>query len=479
MSGTSSPVLVWFRRDLRLADNPALAEAVRSGRPVLAVYVHDEAAAGAWPEGGASRWWLHHSLKALAASLAGLGARLHLARGEAAAVLAGLAAAVGAGLVVWNRRTEPWAARQEREVAARLAGMGVEAHAFSAALLFEPDAVRSKAGTPFQVFTPFWRACLAAPPPLRPLPPPNAINGLVIDGLPGGERLEEWEMLPAAPDWSGGIRAAWAPGEAAAGQRLAGFLADGLAGYAVDRDRPDHERTSRLSPHLHFGEISLRQVFHAVDAAPPGEGARRFLAELGWREFSAHLLHRHADLPEWPLRPEFARLEWRDDPAGLEAWRRGLTGYPLVDAGMRQLWATGWMHNRVRMVAASFLVKDLLVHWRDGEAWFWDTLVDADLASNAASWQWVAGCGADAAPFFRVFNPALQGAKFDPAGGYIRRWCPELARLPDRWLNQPWAAPPLALAEAGIRLGVTYPAPIVDHDAARRRALEAFGRLSQ
>ena len=475
MPPDTAPVIVWFRRDLRLADNPALSAAAQTGRPVIPVHILQPGEAGLWSEGGASRWWLHHSLDSLSQSLTALGAPLRLLRGSAAVTLATLARQVGAHTVMWNRRTEPWANHQDQEVAAALADQGVTPRSFNAALLFKPGAITSQSGTAFKVFTPFWKACLAAPPPADPLPAPPILPSSPL-GEPG-ERLEDWGLRPTAPDWAQGLRRDWRPGEAAAAERLSQFLNRALPQYASGRDRPGQDGTSRLSPHLHFGEVSPRQVFHAIrQAAEPGESRDRFLAELGWREFSAQLLHQQPDLPSHPLRPEFQNLGWRDDPAGLAAWQRGLTGYPLVDAGMRQLWATGWMHNRVRMVVASFLVKDLLIPWQLGEAWFWDTLVDADLASNAASWQWVAGCGADAAPFFRIFNPVLQGEKFDPDGAYVRRWCPELARLPDRWLHQPWKASAAILGPAGIRLGETYPTPVVDHDQARKRALAALAQ---
>lgn len=476
MPSNSAPVIVWFRRDLRLADNPALSEAAASGRPVIPVYIHQTDAAGPWVEGGASRWWLHHSLDSLGRSLAALGNPLRLLRGPAQTVLVQLVQETGAAAVLWNRRTEPWANRQDVAIAAELTAQGITPRSFNAALLFKPGAITTQSGLPFKVFTPFWKACLAAPPPAPPLPPPAALRSSPLGAA--GDTLAHWRLLPTTPDWAEGLRQSWQPGEAVAQARLTEFLSQSLTRYAGDRDLPGRPGTSRLSPHLHFGEISPRQMFHAVrQTGEPGAGSERFLAELGWREFSAQLLHQCPDLPERPLRPEFERLEWRDDPSGLKAWQQGRTGYPIVDAGMRELWATGWMHNRVRMVVASFLVKDLLVPWQAGEAWFWDTLVDADLASNAASWQWVAGCGADAAPFFRVFNPVLQGEKFDADGGYVRQWCPELANLPDKWLHQPWRAPTDVLRRAGVALGLTYPAPVVDHDMARKRALAAFAEL--
>ncbi|MBC7951282.1 MAG: deoxyribodipyrimidine photo-lyase [Rhodospirillaceae bacterium] len=470
MSSESAPVIVWFRRDLRLADNPALTEAAALGRPVIAIYIHQPD--GVWREGGASRWWLHHSLDSLGRSLWALGIKLHLLRGPAEDVLIRLAQQTGAHSVLWNRRTEPWANHQDTALASTLTGLGITPRSFNAALLFKPGIITTQAGRPFKVFTPFWKACLAAPPPAPPLASPAALRPW--NGTLAGESLDQWGLLPTKPDWAGGLRQSWQPGEAVAQSRLTEFLSESLTEYAVNRDHPAQPGTSRLSPHLHFGEISPRQMFHAIRrTAEPGLGSERFLAELGWREFSAHLLHDYPDLPARPLRREFENLPWRHDPDGLTAWQQGRTGYPIVDAGMRQLWATGWMHNRVRMVAASFLVKDLLIPWQDGEAWFWDTLVDADLASNAASWQWVAGCGADAAPFFRVFNPVLQSEKFDPTGAYVRQWCPELAALPDKWLHQPWRAPADVLRRAGVVLNK----PLVDHDMARKRALAAFAEL--
>ncbi|MCC7276306.1 MAG: deoxyribodipyrimidine photo-lyase, partial [Alphaproteobacteria bacterium] len=471
------PVIAWFDRDLRLADQPMLAAAAACGRPTIPLFILDEAGHGAWPPGAASRWWLHHSLAALQRGLADLGLPLVLRRGPAEAVLRDLLAETGAAAVHWCRRYEPALRARDRRIGSALAASGVEARSFDGGLLCEPEEARTAGGRPFRVFGPYWRAVLARGAPPQPEPaarpaPPAAV--------PGGDHLDAWGLRPTRPDWAGGLREAWRPGEAGARERLRRFLDEDLRGYRRLRDRPDRQATSRLSPHLHFGELSARTIWHAVatrtaaDATLAGD-AEAFLRELGWREFSYQLLVAHDRLPEEPLRAEFTHFPWRRAAGELRAWQHGLTGYPIVDAGMRQLWRTGWMHNRVRMIVASFLVKDLLVPWQEGEAWFWDTLVDADLASNAASWQWVAGCGADAAPYFRVFNPVLQGAKFDPDGGYVRRFVPELARLPAAHIHRPWAAPPAILAAAGLRLGTDYPAPIVDHAAARRRALEAFG----
>jgi deoxyribodipyrimidine photo-lyase len=467
------PVIVWFRRDLRLADNPALSAAAATGRPVVAVYILDEP--GPWPMGEASRWWLHGSLRALAAALEKLGAHLILRRGKSQAVLDALIGESGAEAVYWNRCYEPHAIARDSAIKAALKTRNVAAESFNGALLFEPWALRTQTGAPFKVFTPFHKAALRAPSPRAPQPAPKALNAMTH--VVPSDTLASWGLRPTTPDWAGGLRAAWTPGEAAALDRLTAFLDRAVAGYAQGRDLPGEARTSRLSPHLHFGEIGPHQVWHATLAHEQNAGTASYLRELIWREFAHHLLYHFPTLPEAPLRGEFARFPWRTDAAALSAWRRGRTGYPIVDAGLRELWATGWMHNRVRMIAASFLVKHLLLPWQAGAAWFWDTLVDADLANNAAGWQWVAGCGTDAAPYFRVFNPVLQGEKFDHGGEYVRRWVPELAGLPDAWIHQPWAAPADVLARAGVRLGITYPAPIVGLGEGRNRALKAFQRI--
>jgi len=472
---TAAPTLLWFRLDLRLTDNPALAAAVAAGRPVIPVFVLDDADAGSRAMGGASRWWLHHSLAALAEALSTRGVGLVLRRGPAAEVIRRLVEETGAAAVFWNRRYEPWASRRDAAIKTDLRNRGVEVRSFNSALLREPWEIETRTGGPYKVFTPFWKALRATVETATPTPPPARLPAPAR--MPAGDTLGDWALTPSRPDWADGLRAAWVPGEVAALKRLDTFLDEPVLDYARKRDLPAEPATSRLSPHLHFGEIGPRQAWHAaVTRHEPGR-TDKFLSELAWREFAHHLLYHFPDLPDAPLRPEFAGFPWADDKQGLRAWQRGRTGYPIVDAGLRELWATGWMHNRVRMIVASFLIKDLLIPWQAGEAWFWDTLVDADLANNAASWQWVAGCGADAAPFFRVFNPSLQGAKFDPDGAYVRRWVPELAGLPDAAIHTPWAARPLDLADSGIRLGRDYPTPIVDHAAARDRALAAFKQL--
>jgi len=474
------PVLVWLRQDLRLGDHPALTAAVATGAPVLPFYVLDDATPGSWRMGGASRWWLHHSLASLGAAVEQRGGALWLGRGAALEVIPALARKLKAGAVHLTRSYEPWAGKLEQQVREALASDGIGCKRFPGALLREPEEIRTFAGEPFRVYTPFWRALASAGEPGPVLPPPAEIAR--PPRIPKSDRLDNWQLLPKRPNWAEGFAPVWRPGEEGAAQRLEGFLAS-IADYADERNRPDLPSTSRLSPHLHFGEISPRACWHAVRAAAArrngrgDKGGETFLRELVWREFSYNLLFHWPDLPEKPFRREFGAFPWSSDAVRLRAWQRGRTGFPIVDAGMRELWATGWMHNRVRMIAASFLVKDLLVPWQAGEEWFWDTLVDADLASNAASWQWVAGSGADAAPYFRIFNPVKQGTTFDPEGSYVRRWVPELARLPLAYLHAPWTAPEDVLAEAGVVLGRTYPPPIIDHVKARDEALAAFARI--
>jgi deoxyribodipyrimidine photo-lyase len=407
--------LVWFRQDLRLTDNPALAAALERGGPVIPVYIWAPEEEGDWPPGAASKWWLSRSLAALAAGLEKRGSHLLIRTGPTAEALARLVSETGAAAVLWNRRYEPAAVARDTRVKADLRAQGVAAESFNGSLLFEPWTVSNQAGKPFRIFTPFWKACMnrALPPLAKDAPqhlpaPEHWPASLPLDGL----RLEP------AIDWASGFREVWQPGEAGAADRLERFVAEAAAHYETDRNRPGLTGTSRLSPHLHFGEISPGQVWRAAAGSQP------FLRQLVWREFAYHLLFHFPESPRTPLRPEHEG--WKPDPEKLRAWTRARTGYPLVDAGMRELWRTGWMHNRVRMVAASVLVKNMGLGWREGAAWFWDTLVDADLANNTLGWQWVAGCGADAVPYFRVFNPTLQAAKFDPNGDYLRRWAAPL-----------------------------------------------------
>ena len=475
-SNRDHPTILWLRQDLRLADQPALVAAVARGGPVIAIYILDEERPGRWRPGGASHWWLHHSLGRLGDRLAAHRIPLVLRKGPPASILPALVRETGAGAVYWCRCYEPYARGRDEALKASLRETGLDARSFNGSLLFEPWTIAKPDGGGYRVFGAFWRACLAAPAPPAPAPaPPRPPEG----DRPEGHALDALGLLPQAPDWAGGLRARWIPGEAGARDGLARLLDERLGRYGEARDQPGRAATSELSAALHFGEISPRTIFHAVRMRAAEEpalaaSAAKFLSELGWREFAHHLLFHNPDMPDMPLDPTYRNFPWAEDDGGFRAWTKGLTGYPIVDAGMRELWQTGFMHNRVRMIAASFLVKDLLIPWQQGEAWFWDTLVDADLANNAMNWQWVAGSGADAAPFFRILNPVLQGERFDAAGGYVRRFLPEIAKLPDRFLHKPWTAPTQCLAEAGITLGKTYPYPIIDHVVARRRALGAF-----
>ncbi len=468
----TEPVLVLFRNDRRIADNGALAAAADSGRPVVAVFILDEDSPGVRPHGGASRWWLRHSLAALAAKLETLGLPLTLRRGSTATIVDELIAETGAGTVLWNRRYQPAGIAVDAALKHTLPERGVRADSFDGALLHEPSRLTTGTGGFYKVFTPFWNALASGHEPRDPIDAPEAIRRYGPDLF--SERLDELVLLPSSPDWAGGLREAWTPGETGARALLDEFLDSGLAGYEDKRDLPTLAATSRLSPHLAHGEITPYQILAALRGAGASPGAAKFRKEIGWREFCGHLLFHNPDLASRNFQPAFDAFPWTDDNGAVRAWQAGRTGYPIVDAGMRELWLTGTMHNRVRMIAASFLTKHLLVDWRVGERWFWETLVDADPASNPANWQWVAGSGADAAPYFRIFNPVLQGEKFDPDGDYVRRFVPELARLPTRFLHKPWLAPVSALTEAGVMLGRDYPAPMVDHAKARERALAAY-----
>lgn len=474
------PVLIWFCDDLRLGDHPALAAAARSDAAVIPVFVLDDASAGSWRYGGASRWWLHRSLGALSRDLASLGSRLVLRRGETRRILIELARETGAAAVYCSRGVTPGRRRLETALKSDFDRLGVAFRRFGGCSLRDPEELRTQSGDPYRVFSPFWKAASKTynPGPRRDRPdalaPPEC--------WPESDALSRWELDPASPNWAEGWDERWRPGETGASDALGNFVERGLKTYREERDRPDLDATSRLSPHLRFGEISPRDCWRAVSAAAAADagraaGGETFLKELGWREFSYYLLHHFPHLPEENFQPKFDVFPWADDKDALRAWRRGQTGYPIVDAGMRELWKTGWMHNRARMITASFLTKHLLIDWRMGQVWFWDTLLDADLANNAASWQWVAGSGADAAPYFRIFNPVLQGEKFDPDGNYVRKWVPEIAALPNTHIHKPWEASSEILAQARIALGSDYPAPIVDHKCARKRALGSFESL--
>ncbi len=471
---TPRPAIVWFRRDLRLADNGALAAAAAEGRPVIALYVMEPDGPDGLALGAAQRWWLHHSLDALARSLQPHGVPLVLRTGTAVDVLEALVAQTGAEAIYWNRHYTPQRMATDSALKASLIGRGLEARSFPGALMHEPTKVRTGTGGPFKVYTPFWRAFGTQVQVHTPQEAPADLIGYA--GSLQSDTLADWNLLPKKPDWSGGLADAWTPGEAGAQERLAAFCEGPLDGYSDNRNLPDRDSTSRLSPHLAFGEITPAQAWWAAKEAgriPHGD-LETFQKELVWREFSWHLLANFDDLKTVNFNRTFDAFPWADDEALLAAWERGQTGYPIIDAGMRQLWQTGWMHNRVRMIVGSFLVKHSLIDWRHGEKWFWDTLVDADAASNTASWQWVAGSGADAAPYFRVFNPVLQGEKFDPEGRYVKLFVPELVDLDMKYIHKPWDAPPAVLARAGIALGRTYPRPVVGLAEGRDKALKAY-----
>jgi deoxyribodipyrimidine photo-lyase len=480
---SSSPVLAWFRDDHRLTDNPALAAAAATGSKILCFAVVDDGSDGLRPLGSAARWWLHGSLQALGEALERAGSQLVLFRASTLSVVEKVTRDTGAPRY---SGTDAMARRRLSSTAPfkkRLTDRGIKAHSFNARLLHEPWEITNQAGKPFQVFTPYLRSVMARTI-AAPISAPKRISGgawpslLLASAIP----LAKLGLEPSSPDWAGGMRNQWQRGEEAAQTSFKRFLREGLKGYADNRDRPSLPGTSRLSPHLRFGEIGPRQIWHAVTAQlahEPGlaRDAEKYLSEIVWRDFSHQLLHFHPHLPDRPHSSRFDNFPWVEDEKSLRAWQKGLTGYPIVDAGMRQLWQTGWMHNRVRMIVASFLVKHLLTDWRQGETWFWDTLVDADAANNAFSWQWIAGSGPDSAPFHRIFNPVTQGEKFDPDGDYIRAFVPELAGLPSAFIHKPWDAPLDILYAARIRLGETYPDPIVPHGSARERALEAFRSL--
>lgn len=476
-----APVFVWFRDDLRLSDHPALHAAVQTGLPIFCFYVLDETSPQRRPMGGAAKWWLHHGLSALRESLTQLGGDLHIFEGAAEGVVERLVDQLKPSAVFWNRRYDDAGMAVDARIKTSLRDQGIVAESYNGALLREPWEVKNGAGLPFKVFTPFWKSLQGLGSPPAPLPAPE--KGFFHKGL-DTLAVADLALLPTKPDWAGGMRAEWQVGEMAAQKRLYDFMTHDLKGYADNRDRPDLASTSRLSPYLRFGHITPRQIWYVVRQAEnhgtfSSRDAEKFLAEVGWREFSHHLLYQFPDLAFKNFQPRFDAFPWGQNGAFLLAWQRGLTGYPIVDAGMRELWQTGWMHNRVRMIAASFLIKHLLIPWQRGEEWFWDTLVDACPANNAASWQWVAGSGADAAPYFRIFNPMLQGEKFDPNGDYVRRYVPELARVPAPLIHKPWLGSPELLRSYGVTLGATYPKPLVEHEKAREKALEAFQALGR
>lgn len=470
--------IVWLRQDLRLHDNPALWTAVQEGL-CIPIYIYDEETL---PFGGASKWWLHHSLLSMQQNLRKRGYPFYILRGKPLAILEEIISTIGAKNVVWNRCYEPAVIDRDTHIKSTLESRGIRVNSFNGSLLFEPWEIQNKQGNFFKVFTPFWKHCLQQPVseslPEIPNAAPSHPKSFDIKDL----SLESLNLLPTQPDWSGGIQSAWTPGEGSALKLLDTFIHSKIENYKSHRDFLDKDATSKLSPHLHFGEISPKYIWHQVQSYLTVSqdnltGAQHFLSELGWREFSYHLLFHAQHLPFQAFRPEFESFPWQTDERDLKAWQHGKTGIPVVDAGMRELWHTGYMHNRVRMIVASFLTKNLLISWQKGSEWFWDTLVDADLANNSASWQWVAGSAADAAPYFRIFNPVTQGEKFDPEGNYVRKWVPELSRLETKYIHQPWTADNCTLVSAGIELGKTYPSPIVDLKATRQRALDAYAKI--
>ena len=473
--------LVWFRRDLRLSDNAALSAALRTDRPLILLFIDQRDRALGSAPGAAADWWLQASLASLENDIVARGGRLDLLRGDPAEIIPALARSHGLAEVFWNRSGEPAIDARDRDIADALQRSGIKPHAFAGTTLVDPANLLTGAGTPYKVFSAFWRAALRKLEPNTALPPPQYLPP--GPPVPGAMRPAALALDPADPDWAAGFRTGWQPGESGGAARLQTFLDAALDAYPEGRDRPDRPGTSRLSPHLGFGEISPRQVWHAVQQRLAGgasyQPAEKFLAEIGWREFAYYLLHHFPDIRTANFNASFNAFPWREDAAGFQAWTRGQTGIPLVDAGMRQLWTTGWMHNRVRMVCASFLVKHLRCDWRRGMAWFEHTLVDADRAVNAASWQWVAGSGADAAPYFRIFNPVRQGERFDPEGDYVKQWVPELCHLPRRWVHEPWSAPVPVRQAANLTLGDTYPHPLCDLATGRDAALAAYRELKR
>lgn len=476
MPEKNKPTLIWLRRDLRLRDHLPLTKAVEKGNPVMPVYIHDRTSPEIEKPGAASLWWLHHSLSALQKAYQDKGIKLILRRGPAAEVLSELSKEVEAGAIYFHRSILPGEEALEQSVADFCEQGAIECRRFRGETLFEPGDIRTGSDTAYKVFTPFWKACLEDPEPGEPLSIPHTIP--LPDSYPESDKLEDWELNPKRPNWAKGFVDHWQPGEEGARQSLTRFLKSHVSDYKKMRDYPAEDGTSRLSPHLHYGEISIRDCWHQTKAAHKGDkGAEAYLRELGWREFCYHLLHHWPEMEVEPFRPEFAAYPWKKNADQLKAWQKGETGYPIIDAAMRQLWQTGWMHNRLRMLVGSFLVKNMMIHWHEGRDWFWDTLVDADIANNSAGWQWITGSGADAAPYFRIFNPVTQSEKFDKEGEFIRRYVPELKDLPTQHIHAPYDAPEEVLEKAGIKLGKTYPHPIANLKSTRQAALKAYEQV--
>jgi len=465
-------VIYWFRRDLRLLDNPALSEAANAG-PVIPIYILDKLQTN-YTEGRASRWWQNQSLYSLNKQL---NHRLLIFNGDPKEIILRLAKVSDSKTVYWNRCYEPWQIELDSKIERILKEKNINVIARNGSLLWEPWRTLKKDGTPYKVFTPYFKKrCLSLPEPRKPIPKP--LNMILAD-IPSKTAIKGNFISPKECSWENKIKKYWRIGEKAAINKLENFLKSGLSSYKEGRNYPSKKNISMLSPHLHFGEISPNTIWHRVRTSGQSEDSNHYLSELGWREFSYNLLYYFPQLPNKNLQTKFDRFPWRDNSEHLKKWQDGKTGYPIIDAGMRELWETGFMHNRLRMIAGSFLVKNLLIHWHYGKEWFWNCLVDADLASNSASWQWVAGCGADAAPYFRIFNPIAQGQKFDPSGEYTRKFVPELRKLPNKYLFTPWEAPTELLADSGIKLGKDYPYPIVDLKNSRELALDAYSSISR
>ena len=476
--------ILWLRRDLRLEDNPALVAATQECKELIPLYIFNPAEEAPWSPGAASRWWLHHSLHTLDGELRKRGSRLVIRQGESLAVLQQFAREEGITHLFWNRLYEPAAIERDSQIKAALSGSGTRCMSFNGSLLFEPWEIQTGQKTPYKVFTAFWKACLKTGlPRLERQPAPSSLPP-VPRGIESGP-LDSLQLLPSIP-WDGGFHEAWKPGSTSAMHQLDRFIEKAIGQYNSDRDLPGSSGTSRLSAHLHFGEISPLQVLESVrnmtgfEESMASTGENVYVKQLGWRDFAHHLLFHFPQTADNPMDTRFRNYpwSWKEDAGDLlSAWQQGRTGFPIVDAGMRELWHTGWMHNRVRMIVASLLTKNLGIHWLEGARWFWDTLVDADLANNSMGWQWTAGCGADAAPFFRIFNPVSQSERFDPQGAYIRKWVPELTKLPDKALHAPWMQKAELLSHAGISLGEDYPLPVVDLKETRERALDQWSRI--
>lgn len=476
------PILLWFRRDLRLSDHQGLTSALDSDCPIIPLYIYSDEEKRT--TGSASKWWLHYSLKNLEASIRGLGGEFIKRQGDPSGVIKSICQETGASCIHASTCFDPFWQGLDKNITRVLGSHGIEFKRFPGQLMWNPRDIRNKSGKPFQVFTPFWKHLTQLSPPAKPLPSPRTWPKQQR-AMPKSDPLEAFDLLPST-QWDSGFHSEWMPGENGAKAQIDRFGSIGLKDYPSQRDFPGVEGTSKLSPHLHFGEITPSQIYHHLINHQPHHGASSntvmqstYMKEMGWREFAHHLLHHFPHMTQRPLRQEFDAFPWRHDEAMLRAWQKGQTGYPIVDAGMRELWTTGWMHNRVRMIAGSFLVKHLLLDWKQGAEWFWDTLVDADSANNTMGWQWIAGCGADAAPYFRIFNPITQSLKFDANGTYIRKWIPEISALSDKDIHTPWTVDPMVLQMAGIKLGKTYPTPIVNHTIAREVALDAYQQMRQ